>query len=115
MRKIYLIIIGSVFSLFLDSARAEYQSPFHCMPPMGQQMFEIAAMNMTRAYRENPSAATKAKACNAHKKVVKVYKDAVKVCETDNCNEAQFLETCARKSEKLAQWKENSSIVCGAK
>lgn len=109
-----LLIAFFVFSLFmgLQPVRAQYQSLFHCQPPVGQQMFEIKAMNLTRAYREAPTPANHRKACDASREVVKVYRNAVRACSMDDCSTPSYLEICEKKTQKLEEWQENSRIIC---
>jgi hypothetical protein len=94
-------------------AEAQYKSPFHCQPPMGQQMFEIAANNMGRRYRGQPTPANKQTMCNSYRRVVNVYEKAVKYCRDSDCGEDAFKTICARREDKLAEWRRKHQAACG--
>ncbi len=97
------------------AAEAQYQSPFHCKPPMGQQMFEIAANNMGMKYRQEPTPANKQTMCNSYRRVVDVYQKAVTYCRDSDCDEDQFKDACARREDKLAEWRRKHQAACGAR
>ena len=94
-------------------AEAQYQSPFHCKPPMGQQMFEIAANNMGMKYRQEPTPANRQTMCNSYRRVVDVYQKAVKYCRDSDCDEDRFKDICARREERLAEWRQKHKAACG--
>lgn len=96
-------------------AHAQYQDPFHCLPPTGQQLYEIAANNMIGNYRRDPTVSNKQKACTRAKKVVEVYQKAVKACRQNTCETADYQSICDKKAEKWDEWKTKSRDVCGGK
>ena len=96
-------------------AQAQYQDPFHCLPPTGQQLYEIAANNSIGTYRRDPTKANKQKACTQSRKVVDVYQKAVKACRQNTCETADYQTICDKKSEKHAEWKTKSREMCGGK
>lgn len=110
-------LLWLVLSLTLSSqlAHAQYVDPLQCLPPTGQQLYEIAANNLTRNYKDNPTPANKSKMCTRFKSVVKVYQNAVTACARSSCQEEGFHETCARKAEKLKEWKEKYAYNCSGK
>jgi hypothetical protein len=98
--------------LISSHAHAQYQSPFHCMPPAGQQLYEIAANNMIGNWRREPTPANQKTACERSRKVVEVYQKAAKACAENTCTEASYLETCEKKQAKVIEWREKASEVC---
>lgn len=106
---------AAVFAIALPAgvAEAQYQSPFHCKPPMGQQMFEMAANNMGMRYRQEPTPANRQTMCNSYRRVVDVYQKAVKYCRDSDCDEDRFKDICARREDKLAEWRQKHQAACG--
>jgi hypothetical protein len=116
MSRLIVLIAGmAAASAASPAARAEYQDPFHCKPPIGQSMFEMGARNMAMRYRQEPTPANKATMCNSYRKAVDAYAKSNQYCRRNTCETESFRETCARHGEKLREWQERQRAECGAR
>jgi hypothetical protein len=92
---------------------AQEADPFHCQPPMGQPLYEIRVRNTAAQYREEPTAANKAKMCTAYAAAVRVFRSAVDACQKSSCEEEAFRDVCAKREQKLAELTERQRSECG--
>ena len=106
------IALAALFSLGTRAALAQHVNPLECLPPAGQGMWEIAASNLARAYRDEPTAANKEKMCTRFRSTIEVYQKAAEGCRRSTCNDINFKSACARVNEKVAFWQKRTKEEC---
>jgi|SRR6188508_1281033 len=109
--KLSLVLAG-ILSLGSHWARAQFVDPMECLPPVGQGMWEIAAANLARAYRDDPTAANKEKMCTRFRSTIEVYQNAAEGCRRSTCKDVNFKKSCARVNEKVAFWQKRTKEEC---
>lgn len=75
-------------------------------------MWEIAASNLARAYRDDPTAARKEAMCFRFRSTIEVYANAAEACRTSTCKEASFKKRCATVMEKVGFWQKRTKDEC---
>jgi hypothetical protein len=96
----------------VPEARAQYGDPLNCLPPAGQGMWEMAATNLSRRYRSDPTAENKAAMCNRFRSTVDVYDKAVQACRKSTCTTREFKSSCANARDKAAAWRKRTKEEC---
>ncbi len=107
------LVLALAWAALSAAQAASAQDPFHCRPPMGQQMAELRVINASQTYREQPTPANKVRLCQALDWAVKVHADAVAYCGRSSCDEDQFREVCAKRGQKLGELRARRRADCG--
>ena len=108
----FLLVLAGVLWLGSQAAPAQFVDPMECLPPTGQGMWEIAATNLARAYREEPTAARKQEMCARFRSTIDVYQKAAAACRRSTCKEASYKKSCARVNERIEVWKQRTKKEC---
>ena len=110
--RLKVLLLVAVLSFGPQTARAQYVSPLECLPPAGQGMWEIAATNLARAYRTDPTAENKEKMCFRFRSTIEVYANAVEGCRRSTCKDDSFRKRCATVREKVVFWQKRTTDEC---
>src|ERR1044071_8788246 len=113
MKRAALIIACAAGLLMAaPEARAQYGDPLNCLPPAGQGLWEIAATNLARRYRQEPTAENKTAMCQRFPSTIDVYQKADAACRQSTCADASFKDSCKRAKEKVATWSKRTKEEC---
>lgn len=107
-----VLFLVAVLSFGPQTARAQYVGPLECLPPAGQGMWEIAASNLARAYRTDPTAENKEKMSFRFRSTIEVYVNADEACQRSTCKDDSFKKRCATVREKVVFWQKRTTEEC---
>lgn len=109
----FMVATGLSTLSAMTATRAQGPDPFHCLPPTGQRLHEIAATNLAKTYREEPTAKNKKAMCNRFRTTAEVYAKAYAACRKNTCEDPGYIKNCEAQNDKAVAWRKRMQSECG--